>query len=96
MCNKAVSAVAAAAAGALLVVTLAALLVRVVAAGRRAKSLRDEPIEGEIGVAATALLPAGLVSVRGSVYQACSAAPVAAGARVVVVAGGTPLRVKPL
>jgi len=77
-------------------VTGGALLCRGAALGRRAKSLGEEPIEGEIGVAASELNPAGEVRVRGAIHRAASQSRVPAGARIVVVEGGAQLLVKPL
>jgi len=80
-----------------LLATAAAVLVcRVIWVARRAKSVHNEPIEGEIGAAATQLNPAGWVQVRGSVVRASSLTPVERGARIVVVEGGSTLVVKPL
>jgi membrane-bound ClpP family serine protease len=75
---------------------IAAILWRVFVIGRRAKSLSNETVEGEIGAAASALNPEGWVRLRNALHHASSTAPVAAGETVIVVQGGSPLQVKPL
>jgi membrane-bound ClpP family serine protease len=73
-----------------------AVLWRILTIGQRAKSLRHEPLNGEIGVATSALNPEGWVRLRDALHRASSSAPVAAGARVIVVQSRFPLEVRPL
>lgn len=72
------------------------LLCRIALVSSRLKSLRYEPLDGEIAVAATPLNLEGSVRARGALHRASSLSPVMAGERVIVLQSGCPLLVKPL